>query len=62
MPLNFNVVETPYFIYVTLRKSLIQNTTAFKKSESPDDKDDHIKMNQTLNAKLEEALLECEEK
>ena len=65
LPLNFNIVETPYSLYVTLRKSLVKNSKAFAnvKSESSEDKVNKLeKMNQSLNANLEEAVLECEEK
>ena len=65
MPLNYNIVETPFSNYVNLRKSLAKNaSTAVKnvKSESSDDKVKILqKINQSLNANLEEAILEAEE-
>ena len=65
LPLNYNIVETPFSIYVNLRKSLAKNaSTAVKnvKSESSDDKVKILqKINQSLNANLEEAILEAEE-
>ena len=55
----------PLSIYVNLRKSLAKNaSTAVKnvKSESSDDKVKILqKINQSLNANLEEAILEAEE-
>ena len=65
LPLNYNIVETPFSIYVTLRKSLAKNaTTAFEnvKSKSSDDKVKKLeKANQSLNANLEDAILELED-
>jgi hypothetical protein len=65
MPLNYNIVETPFSIYVTLRKSLAKNaTTAFEniKSKSSDDNVKKLeKANQSLNANLEDAILKLED-
>jgi hypothetical protein len=65
LPLNYNIVETPYSIYLTLRKSLLKSAQSL---EIPDvvHQDEKVRKleaaNANLSASLEEAVIECEEK
>jgi FtsZ-binding cell division protein ZapB len=65
LPLNFNIVETPYSIYVTVRKSLLKSTQSLD-NQIVVDQDEKIKKleeaNHHLKADLEEAVVESEEK
>ena len=64
LPLNFSIVETPYSVYLTVRKSLVRNASSLGnvKKESQDEK---VKMleesNQRLKANFEELVIECKE-
>ena len=65
MPLNYSIQETPFSIYVTVRKSLSKNASDIvnMKSESTDEKIKKLeRVNQSLIDNLEEAVLESEEK
>ena len=57
MPLNYSIVETPYSIYLTFRKSLVKSSIGDASSEIPADKLKKLEeSNQTLRADLEAAL------
>ena len=64
LPLNYNITETPFSIYLTLRKSLVKNIQSLENSklENPEEKIKKLeKVINTLNVNLEDAVLECEE-
>ena len=61
LPLNYNITETPYSIYLTLRKSLLKNSEGLK-VENKDEKIRKLELaNSNLSASLEDAVNECEE-
>ena len=65
LPLNYNIVETPYSIYLTLRKSLLKGAQSFEIPEvvKQDEKVTNLdKANAYLSASLEEAVIDSEEK
>lgn len=64
LPLNYNIVETPYSIYLTLRKSILKSTQSLEmpKVVNQDDKVRKLEeANANLSGNLEEAVIECEE-
>ena len=65
LPLNYNIVETPYSIYLTLRKSLLKSAQSLEIPEVVKQDEKVTKLeegNAYLSASLEEAVNECEEK
>ena len=64
LPLNFSITETPFSMYLTVRKSLVKNAHGLE-TLNLEQKDDRVQLlkesNQNLKDNLEEAVIECEE-
>jgi hypothetical protein len=65
MPLNYSIVETPYSLYVTLRKSLLKSAQNLESLKLKNQDEKVRKLEQVIDAlhmNLEEAVVEVEEK
>ena len=63
MPLNYNIVETPISMYLTVRKSLIKSAQISASPETLVEKFKKLEeANQILKTDVEEAVNESEEK
>ena len=65
IPSNYNITETPYSIYLILRKSLLKSTEGFE-GQQVVNQDLKIRRleetNPNLSADLDEAVNKCKEK